>query len=204
MQIKINLKIFIFLLIFLITRQIKIYAFLMLFAFIHELGHMLAGIIMGFRPKALEIAPYGFSISFNRYDVLVEENKFALKKIFIAFAGPATNLLIILITSIYSLIVQNYDVAVLEMIMYSNILIFIFNMLPIYPLDGGRIIKEITYIWFGEPKSCLYTNKVSKICVIMLTAISSFGILIYKNIAILVIIVYLWIIVIRERQKICN
>ena len=41
MQIKIDLKIFLFLLIFVITRQIKIYAILMLFAFVHELGHLI-------------------------------------------------------------------------------------------------------------------------------------------------------------------
>ena len=29
---------------------------------------------------------------------------------------------------------------------YSNILILLFNLLPIYPLDGGRILKYILHI----------------------------------------------------------
>lgn len=42
MQIKINLKIFIFLILFILTNQIEIYGILMLFATVHELGHLLA------------------------------------------------------------------------------------------------------------------------------------------------------------------
>ena len=45
MKFKIDLKIFIFLIIFLLTRQIEVYATIMFFAIIHELGHLLAGII---------------------------------------------------------------------------------------------------------------------------------------------------------------
>lgn len=51
MRIRINLKIFLFVLIFILTKQIKIYGILMLFAFIHELGHMLVGILLGFKPE---------------------------------------------------------------------------------------------------------------------------------------------------------
>lgn len=207
MQIKINLKIFIFLLIFLLTRQIKIYGILMLFAFIHELGHLLAGVLMGLKPKSLEIAPYGFSISFNtdyyNYNTkLKKANILSLKRMIIAAAGPITNLLIVIFTYIFSIINKNLETSHLEMIIYSNILIFAFNMIPIYPLDGGRIIKELIYIFCGLKQSYIYTNTISKVSIIILTIIASFGILLYKNIAIVIIIVYLWIIVIRENRYI--
>ena len=45
MRFRIDLKIFIFLIIFYFTRQIEIYSILMLFALIHELGHLLAGLL---------------------------------------------------------------------------------------------------------------------------------------------------------------
>ena len=64
MQIKLDLKIFIFIIIFVLTRQIEIYGMLMLFAFFHELGHLLAGVLLGFKPKSLRINPLGLSISF--------------------------------------------------------------------------------------------------------------------------------------------
>ena len=39
---RLDLKIFVFLIIFFFTSQIKIYAIMMLFCIIHELGHLLA------------------------------------------------------------------------------------------------------------------------------------------------------------------
>ena len=94
MQIKINLQIFLFIIIFIITHQIEIYAWIMLFAFIHELGHIFAGLVLKLKPKTLELMPFGVSITFEVYEYkkLVE-----IKKILIALAGPLTNLLIILI-----------------------------------------------------------------------------------------------------------
>ena len=65
MKFKIDLKIFIFLIIFLLTRQIEVYATIMFFAIIHELGHLLAGVLLGMKPEKMEIKPYGISISFK-------------------------------------------------------------------------------------------------------------------------------------------
>ena len=96
MQIKINLKVFLFLLIFLITRQIKIYALLMCLALIHELGHVMAGIILGFKPESISIIPTGFSVKFKNdcknYNKKIKNgNMLALKKAIIAFEGPLLN-----------------------------------------------------------------------------------------------------------------
>ena len=61
MRFRIDLKIFIFLIIFYFTKQIEIYAMIMLFALIHELGHLLAGILMGMKPEKIELMPFGVS-----------------------------------------------------------------------------------------------------------------------------------------------
>jgi len=89
----------------------------------------------------------------------------------------------------------------IDLVVYSNILIFIFNLLPIYPLDGGRILKELVHIFVGLYKSYTITNNIANIVIIILTVISSIAILIYKNIAILIIIAYLWGLVIIENKK---
>ena len=44
MSVKIDLKIFLFAIIFYFTKQIKIYALLMILALVHELGHLVCGI----------------------------------------------------------------------------------------------------------------------------------------------------------------
>ena len=64
MKFRIDLKIFIFLIIFYFTKQIEIYSILMLFALVHELGHLLAGLLVGMKPEKLELMPFGVAISF--------------------------------------------------------------------------------------------------------------------------------------------
>lgn len=203
MRIKINLKIFLFVLIFILTKQIKIYGILMLFAFIHELGHMIVGILLGFKPEKLEIMPYGVSVGFNvkceDYNKKIKKgNMLAIKKLIIALAGPLTNFII---TIIFLMANINFFGIERELVIYSNILIGIFNLIPIYPLDGGRAIKNILHITVGLQNSYEYTNQISKITICLLTGVCSIAILYIKNVAILLILAYLWYLVIVENRK---
>ncbi len=193
MQIKVNLQIFLFIIIFALTHQIEIYGWIMLFAFIHELGHMMAGIVLKLKPKELNFMPFGISLTFETYGYrkLIE-----IKKIIIAIAGPLTNSIICIITAFLHI-----DTEVKELIIYSNILIALFNLIPLYPLDGGRILKGIIRLKYEEMKSDEIVNKISNILIIILTAISSIVILYFKNIAILFVIIYLWLIIINENKK---
>lgn len=198
MRFRIDLKIFIFLIIFYFTKQIEIYAMIMLFALIHELGHLLAGILMGMKPEKIELMPFGVSISFKikveEYNKKIKKgNMLEIKKILVALAGPLTNFIIIIIASNI-----NIDLFKALIIIYTNFLIMIFNLLPIYPLDGGRILKGILHINFGIKKSEFYTNIISKITVAIITILSSVLILYIHNIAIALIDMYLWYLVIKE------
>lgn len=138
MQIKISLQIFIFIIIFYLTKQIEVYAILMLLAFSHECGHLLAGLILKLKPKKLEINPFGLAIIFEEFGC--KNNKFEWKKIIIAMAGPLTNLIIMLFVLCANL---GIDVITKEIIIYANILIILFNLLPIYPLDRRKNSKRI-------------------------------------------------------------
>lgn len=202
MQIKLDLKIFIFIIIFVLTRQIEIYGMLMLFAFLHELGHLLAGLLLGFKPKSLKINPLGLSISFwvksedyNRR--IFCGNILAVKKLLIASAGPIVNFVLVIFFSINNLEFINIDK---EILVYSNILIGLFNLIPIYPLDGGRILKNLLYILTGLKNTYMYINIVSYISIIILTFFSSIMIVYLENISVLFIIGYLWYLVIAENR----
>lgn len=193
MQIKVNLQIFLFIVIFALTHQIEIYAWVMLFGFIHELGHMVAGILLKLKTKTLSLMPLGISVTFEAYGYkkLIEK-----KKIILALAGPVTNFLIAIIAGLLHI-----DKNLKEMIIYSNLLISIFNMLPLYPLDGGRILKGIIRIKTSEETSDRIVNKTSNVVIIILTALASIAILYLKNLAILFVIIYLWLIVIKENKR---
>lgn len=201
MRFRIDLKIFLFAILFYFTKQIKLYAFIMIFALIHELGHLLCGLLMGMKPEKIEIMPFGVSISFKidvkEYNRKIKKgNALEIKKIIVALAGPVTNFIIILITCNL-----NLEIVKSLIIIYTNFLIMIFNLLPIYPLDGGRVVKGILHINLGRRKAEQYINRISKITVIVITAISSILILYVQNISIFLIDMYLWYLVVKENLK---
>lgn len=147
MSVKIDLKIFLFAIIFYFTKQIKIYALLMILALVHELGHLVCGICLGLKLKSIKITPVGFQILFKNniqdYNIKIQKgNEICIKKIAIAFAGPLVNIFIAIIAFFMP---QNMAISK-ETLIYANLMLTMFNLLPIYPLDGGRILKEIVAI----------------------------------------------------------
>ena len=119
---RIDLKIFIFLILYYFTSQIELYSVILIFCVIHELGHFLAGILMGMNPEKLEIMPFGLSVSFKTkiddYNKKIgKTNLLEIKQIFVALAGPLINLLVILIVAFLKI-----DTSIKQLILYSNIL----------------------------------------------------------------------------------
>lgn len=197
MKIKLNLDIFLFLILFFITNQIEIYTLVMTFTLIHELAHLISGVLLGFEVDTFRIMPLGFSIEFKTNiadynNKIIHSNILAVKKIIIASAGPLFNLFVVIFGIIFNINVN---------IIYANLLLLLFNLLPIYPLDGGRILNEILKIYFGNRRAYKYTNIIINVLAIVLTIIASITIMIINNVAILLITCVIWIIVIQENKK---
>ncbi len=201
MSIKIDLRIFLFGILFFLTKQIETYAILMIFAFLHELGHLCAGLVLGLKPESIGVNPLGFKISFQTqvedYNKKVKcGNELCLKRIVIALAGPMFNILI----AVICIFINTQLIISKEIIVYSNLLLAIFNLLPIYPLDGGRIVKEIIHIYKGKKESYKKVNIVSKVTVIFFTIMVSIIILYIHNIALIFILAYLWYLVLKNER----
>ena len=159
------------------------------------------GLLIGMKPEKIELMPFGVSISFKikveEYNKKIKKgNLLEIKKMVVALAGPLTNFIIIIITNNLKI-----DIFKSLMIIYTNFLIMIFNLLPIYPLDGGRILKGILHINFGIRTTEFYINIISKIMVAIITILSSILILYVHNVAILFIDLYLWYLVLKENVK---
>lgn len=153
------------------------------------------------KPKKIEIMPLGFSISFslstNDYNKKIKKgNILEVKKIIVAIAGPLTNIILMIYFMFFSIDIISNVTAI-----YANLLIVLFNLLPIYPLDGGRILKSLIHILLGGKIAQIVVNKIANILIIVITMIGSIGIYYLKNIAILIIIIFLWGLVIRENRK---
>lgn len=152
---------------------------------------------LGLKPEKLEVLPVGFAISFkidteNYNKRVLKANLLAIKKLVIALAGPAINMVFIII---FIWILPN------AIFVYINILVLIFNMLLIYPLDGGRVLKYILYIFLGKKKALSITNAVSNITAILLTIAVIALSFTTQNIAYFFAIIYIWFITIKENKK---
>ena len=210
MSFKIDLKIFLFFILFYFTKQVESYVVIILFAIIHELGHLIAGLALGMKPESIKLMPYGLSLSFKLipkdYNKKVGEgNLLEIKKVIVAAAGPFTNILIILIVSHI-----NINLFSNIMIIYANFLIMIFNLIPIYPLDGGRILRGIIHMIVGKKEAEKYINIISFITLLIISFFASIGIYYIKNISLFFIIIFLWTLYInqdtiyKKRLKIYN
>lgn len=96
----------------------------------HELGHILASVNLGVAVHEVELMPFGGVAKVNR--LLGSE---PATETAIALAGPANSVVLLVIGMIYS--AQPWGRELME----SNILLLLVNLLPIMPLDGGRILK---------------------------------------------------------------
>jgi len=192
LKIRIDLKILIFLIIFYFTNQLSIYLIIMLFSILHEMGHIIVGLILKMKPTKLEIMPFGVSVSFNEN---VDDKNSNIKEILVALAGPLTSLIL----AIFALDIDFKYVSKNGAI-YSNLLILFFNLMPIYPLDGGRIIKSILHIKLDIIKTEYIIRKISYITMIILTIVSSIAVYYYQNVAIFFICIFLWLMTLREKN----
>lgn len=151
------------------------------------------GLLLGLKPKRLEIMPVGFAVIFkvetkNYNKKILKSNLLNLKKLFITLAGPMVNLICIVIFKDITLI-------------YINILIFIFNMLVIYPLDGGRLLKYILCFFLNKQKVLGIVNIVSNIIALILIFFTVYLSFISKNIAYIFTIIYIIYVVIKENKR---
>ena len=194
MKVRFDYKILIIICIFIITKQINLYLLLLFFTALHEVGHIVIAKILNQKIYIINILPVGLSvqlgININDYN-----NKFLkariinLKKVLIGIAGPLTSLLIIYI--IYFFRINTYFFNT-EVLVYSNLLICLFNILPIYPMDGELVIRNLLKIICGMQLGNKIARIISHSTLIIITVVSYIVILKVHNIGIFLILVYLW------------
>lgn len=191
MKIEINLKIILVFILFLIFNNISTYVIFIIFILIHEISHMIAGIIVGGKPKRISLNPFGLSLEFYSYG----KEKF-LYNIFFYLSGPLSNLLIAFLISN----LEKFNFYRNEII-YTNLAICFFNLIPILPLDGGKILKAVLKQIIGLENSTKFVIIFSKCILIIISFIYSILIIRIHNIMFLLLLMYLWYLYILEERK---
>ena len=105
---------------------------LWLSALLHELAHIVAYRICGTKMERVELLPFGIcAIPKDPLKIT------PINEVFCSAAGPTVNLLITLVLLAFPFSVESEAVRYL---LYCNGALFLINVLPILPLDGGRIL----------------------------------------------------------------
>lgn len=91
---------------------------------IHELGHLFFIKIFKYRFSNFSLYPYGGVISYQ------EKNDFLFKEIFVTSGGVIANFIFYLLFLILGI----------DVFAKLNFYFIIINLIPIYPLDGGKLL----------------------------------------------------------------
>ncbi|MEX0929960.1 MAG: M50 family metallopeptidase [Balneolales bacterium] len=144
--------------------------FLTISIFIHELGHALTAKKLNLPLERIHLFLFGGMAELKHRPLNPGQ------ELIIALAGPAASLLF---AGFVFLLISLNDVSapvylVLQYIMYMNLLLGLFNLLPIFPLDGGRAVRAI--IWkqrnnFHEASKSTYTISILLIGILFILAL---------------------------------
>lgn len=144
---------------------------LLLFIFLHELGHTFAAQLVGVEVKSVFVWILGGLTN------LAYKPEKPLHNLFIAAAGPLVNMLLaFLCVAAYILLyiiflpysnnvelflwVQTF-VNLFFSLAFLNIILIVFNLLPVYPLDGGNILHALMEMLFGKSNADWITLVIS-------------------------------------------
>ena len=185
-KIKFHPLFYIILIISLLTAHFRELIYFTIIIIIHELGHSITGLLLGYKVNKIEIYPYG-GCSKLEHDI----NILLLKELLVLIMGP-------IIQIIFMLLVYYLRIDVKEYFYTFNKIILIFNLLPIYPLDGGRILNILFNYFFSYYNSLKISIYLSYFLYLVL---SIFLLLITKNLTILLITLSLGISIINEIKR---
>ena len=170
-------------------RGLLIFSFSLMF---HELGHIIFAYMNGVKITKLCFNSYGINGNFNMDGLNL------VKKIIIYLSGVLFNAIIVLL-AYKANIFKDYNDFVIE----CNIILIVFNLLFIYPLDGYNILYSFLSYCFNDK----YDNRAFKISISisLVTLLIFFIISVYlKSLALIFIVfvlLYKNIIKIKRRDE---
>lgn len=106
-----------------------------LLVFFHELAHYLTARKLGFKGFDIEILPIGTVLKLKDLDDADPK-----EDLIISISGPLTNLIM---AGVFYFINKKFSNYYLNLLYMSNLTLGIFNLIPAFPLDGGRILRNI-------------------------------------------------------------
>ena len=152
--------------------------------FIHEMGHIIIAKCYNYKISEISIFPFGFYARILNLDY-----GRSLEVFMILFGGLSMHFLFYyIILFIYHL--DMISVSFCEYLININKSIFIFNMIPIYPLDGGRLLFIFLRLFLNY--------RLSKIIIYIFSISFTLILLKYANLSLMIVLILLIILIVKD------
>jgi Zn-dependent protease len=143
---------------------------------LHEYGHVFAARLYGIRTRDITLYPIGGAASLER---MPEK---PLPEIVIALAGPAVNVAIAFVLGVLLLltgVLAAPTVGILPSaheflvrVLAANIGLVLFNLIPAFPMDGGRVLRAVLSLVTDRATATDAAATVGKVIAVGLFAIA--------------------------------
>lgn len=149
-KVRLTSSFFLLLALFILFGQSSFLPLIFLAALVHEFGHLLAIWGFGGTVRSVSISFLGAKIEYSR------ARQSYLAEIVTALAGAVCNLLV-------AFFFAQFDILGGDTLFFSgaNLLLGLFNLLPVSSLDGGRALYFFCAKWFGIDTAQTIGEKVS-------------------------------------------
>lgn len=130
-----------------ITARFIELSLLLLIIFVHELGHAAAASFFSWRIKRIALLPFGGVAEMDEHG-----NRPIKEEMIVILAGPFQHLWMMGVAYIlfqFSLLPEG----IYELFIQYNMMVLLFNFLPIWPLDGGKLVFLFMSLMYPFPKA---------------------------------------------------
>jgi Zn-dependent protease/CBS domain-containing protein len=144
---------------------------------LHEFGHIWAARRYGIRTPDVTLLPIGGVSSMERMPEKPSQ------EIAVALAGPAVNAVIAL-----ALIVilglrfdpEQISVAALQstflaQVAIANVVLLVFNLIPAFPMDGGRVLRALLTMWLGYTRGTKVAARIGQALAVVFAILGFMG-----------------------------
>ena len=176
------------------SRRAGIFLFTYAVMAVHEAAHMAAAVFIGLKTDRIVFYPYGVNLKLK--------NKFVhsiADEIILYMAGPLVNCILALVSL---MLYEIYRLPELQVMYAGNIMLFVSNMLPVYPLDGGVILKKILAYFIGNRAAARIMTVISAVITAAMAAVGIYAVYITEfNFSIMLLTAFLFCSIFTQKEK---
>jgi len=148
---------------------------LFLLVLVHELGHVIVALGFGWTVREVKLLPFGGVVEVEEAGGVP-----AKEEAIVAIAGPLQNVWMGLAAWICGQL-GLWDLEWAEYVWKANLMIGLFNLLPIHPLDGGKLLQAALSYTVNYYKMLIWSARISLLFSVLMIVCSLLPLLVYKD-----------------------